>query len=407
MQILSAINSLNPADGGPVECVMQLQRNMMNLGHSLQVITCDGPDAPWNKNLPFGPIFIGRGDKPEKNPLRIASALSRVLNDFDASLLHGIWTRQNIGFLRAWKGQTPYAVFPHGMLDPYFIKYFPFKHLKKAAYYKTICVPLLRDAHAVLFTCEEERRLANTSYKPIVGRRVVVRYGIDDPTFRLNNYRGRLTEWADTTSRGKDVVLYLGRIHPKKGCDLLIKAFAKAAEQDQSLHLAMVGPDAGGWTSQLKALAESLGVAHSISSLAPAYQYEKWFLYNIASVFILPSHMENFGMAVAESLSQCCPVLISDKVNIHASITRHNAGYVEVDTFDGTLALLRHWSTTPAEKRLVMKKNARQLFLNEFQAIQTAQDLLDVFQTDFRQLDRFSVQPRQNGSQIEPTGEIL
>ena len=380
MRILSAITSLNPADGGPVECVLQLQSNLTKLGHAFDVVTHDPPSVPWIRKLSFVPFCTGKSYTPGKIDPALAGFFRQNLQKYDAAILHGIWTFQNIAFLRAWDHQCRFGIFPHGMLDPYFIKNFPVKHIKKSIYYRSVCAPLFRKAHAVLFTCEEERRLAATSYKPFVGRRVVVRYGIDDPPVGSPARQGSPPIGTELGLAGKDTLLYLGRIHPKKGCAMLIEAFARIAARAPNLRLAMVGPGKTAWVRSLKQLATKLAVSDHVSWHGPIYGEGKWLVYKQASAFILPSHMENFGMAVAEALSQGCPVLISDKVNIFTSIARAGAGYVEPDTLEGTAALLERWMATPPSERSAMSVRARRLFVDEFQAIHTAEDIIKVFQ---------------------------
>jgi glycosyltransferase involved in cell wall biosynthesis len=377
MRLLSVITSLNPAHGGPVECALQLQRNLTNLGHEFDIVTLDRPDAVWNRNLAFKPICLGKHDDR-----RIEPALIKFLKigqrEYDGSVFHGIWTFPNVALRACWDRQHRYVVFPHGMLDPYFIKNFPFKHIKKASYYRLIAAPVLKRAHAVLFTCEEERRLAKTGYRPVVGRRLVVRYGIDRPSVDSSLYQGRLLVLKEQLA-DKDVVLFLGRIHPKKGCDLLIRAMSSMASKYPDLHLVMAGPDEVGLIEKLKDQARQGGVADRISWAGPVYGEEKWFLYHLANAFILPSHMENFGMTVAEALSQGVPVLLSNKVNIFSSIVQQEAGLSAPDTLAGTTSLFERWVKTSREMRLSMSANSRRLFENEFQAVYTATDVISVF----------------------------
>jgi glycosyltransferase involved in cell wall biosynthesis len=269
------------------------------------------------------------------------------------------------------------------MLDPYFIHNFPLKHVKKSLFYRLIAAPVLSNALATLFTCEEERRLANTSYKPIVGTRRVVRYGVNPPAIDLSTYQGRLIELKKQLA-GKDILLYLGRIHPKKGCDLLVDAVELLAGRYPNAHLIMAGPDQTGLGAKLQKTTEHKKLTDRISWVGPVYGAERWFLYNLADAFILPSHMENFGMTVAESLSQRCPVLISDKVNIYESILQNKAGLVEPDTLEGTAALIDRWCSLDEPQRSTMRDNAHQLFVRQFRASYTADDVIAVFQEDLR-----------------------
>jgi glycosyltransferase involved in cell wall biosynthesis len=380
MKLLSVITSLNPALGGPVECAIQLQRNLARLGHSLDIVTLDRPSSIWNKSLSFQPICLGGcGHDNSRIHLRLIEFLRNSQRAYDSTIFHGIWTFSNVAIRVSWNRHHPYVVFAHGMLNPYFIEHFPLKHIKKSLYYRLIAAPVLKRAHAVLFTCEEERRLAATGYRPVVGQRIVVRYGINPPSFDArqgHNPFERLTRKRE----GKQLVLYIGRLHPTKGCDLLIESMGRLASSFPALQVVMAGPGEKAYVETLKTLAKRCGVSDRITWLGPVYRDDKWYLYNLADVFILPSHLENFGMTVAESLSQGLPVLLSDKVNIFPSIVRAGAGFAAPDTADGTTSLLQRWLSTSEQQRSIMRANCLHLFQDEFQAIHTAEDVIRIFQ---------------------------
>ena len=145
--------------------------------------------------------------------------------------------------------------------------------------------------------------------------------------------------------RGKRLLLFLGRLHEKKGCELLLEAFVAArnsADVDPSLHLVMAGPCADQkYLEHLKRLAAENSAVTFTGMLAGS---SKWGALSAADAFILPSHQENFGIAVVEALACGTPVLISKEVNIWREIDADQAGYAEDDdlrrdyTADRTLA---------------------------------------------------------------------
>jgi len=244
---------------------------------------------------------------------------------------------------------TPYYVFTHGMLDPWFKKQYPLKHLKKWLYWPFVTYWLLRNARGVFFTTEEERILARQSFWLYKCREVVIGYGTSrpagDPDAQMAAFQAAYPQTV-----GKRNLLYLSRIHRKKGCELLIEAYAKVIGNDTDWLLTIAGPDATGWRPELEALAERLGVADRVlwpGSLGGAL---KWGAFRTADAFVLPSHQENFGIAVAEALACSLPVLVSDKVNIWREIVQWKGGLVEPDDLAGTIALLEQWKAmTPAE----------------------------------------------------------
>ena len=157
-------------------------------------------------------------------------------------IVHGIWQYHSFGVWRALAGTgTPYFVFPHGMLDPWFRRTYPLKHFKKLLYWPWSEYRVLRDANAVLFTSEEERRLARESFSLYRCREIVVSFGTAAPSVDLERARGALFERFPNL-RSRQFVLFLGRLHVKKGCDLLIEAFATL--RTSSLDLVLAGPSA-------------------------------------------------------------------------------------------------------------------------------------------------------------------
>ncbi|MBC8094508.1 MAG: glycosyltransferase, partial [Akkermansiaceae bacterium] len=175
----------------------------------------------------------------------------------------------------------------------------------------------------------------------------------------------------------------LGRIHEKKGCDLLVEAFAKTrsefgAEAAEKLHLVMAGPDQTGWAKELRKLAGELGVGDRVSWPGMVQGDIKWGMLHASEAFILPSHQENFGIAVAEALACHLPALISNRVNIWRELTMDAAGFAENDDLAGTVQLLRCWLGLTSAEREQMRHNARQCFLTRFEIHQAALSLIQV-----------------------------
>jgi glycosyltransferase involved in cell wall biosynthesis len=184
-----------------------------------------------------------------------------------------------------------------------------------------------RLTRAVIYTTEEERTRARQSFWLYRAHEQVVPYGTSVPPLEAAPLREAFLQ-AVPGLRGKRIVLFLGRVHVKKGCDLLIDAFARVASRDPSLHLMIAGPDETGWVASLRAQAQAAGIAHRISLPGMLQGDLKWGAFHASDVFILPSHQENFGVAVAEALGCGLPALISDKVNVWREIEADGAGMV-------------------------------------------------------------------------------
>jgi glycosyltransferase involved in cell wall biosynthesis len=376
MRSLHIITSVNPAHGGPIEGLTQLERVLKAQGHVTEIASLDDPASPWVAQCPMPIHALGPGKSSYGYSNQLVPWLRAHHRDYDMVCVRGIW---QFGSLAAWRAlrntSTPYFVFPHGMLDPWFKEAYPLKHLKKTAYWIGGEYRVLRDARGVCFTCEEERVLARQSFRPYRAREIVVNYGTakpqGDPEKQRQTFLAQFPELKD-----KRVLLFLSRIHHKKGCDLLIEAFAKIASQDDSLHLVIAGPDQVDWKAELERQAEELGVANRITWPGMLRDDMKWGAFHLSEVFVLPSHQENFGIVVAEALACGLPVLISNKVNIWREIEKANAGLVQPDTLEGTLNLLQDWLGATAEKRREMSHNALQCFEQNFEIHRAAESLL-------------------------------
>ena len=297
---------------------------------------------------------------------------------YDAVIINGIWQYHSYA---AWcalhRSDTPYFVFTHGMLDPWFKRRYPLKHLKKWMYWPWADYRVLRDARAVIFTCEEERRLARESFWLYRAREAVSSYGTSDPTAdRATAAAGFVRVHPELQE--KRIVLFLSRIHPKKGCDLLLDAFAGAARRDSRLHLVMAGPDQTGWMASLQSRAERLGIGEAVTWPGMLQGDRKWGAFAASEVFCLPSHQENFGIVVAEALACRKPVLISNRVNIWREVEADAAGFVDDDTVDGTVRNLQRWLSLSGEDYDRMSGRAQECFASRFHVRRAAERLVEI-----------------------------
>jgi glycosyltransferase involved in cell wall biosynthesis len=375
MKILHVISSVNPAGGGPVEGVKQIGAILMSEGHHVEVTSLDPPAAPYVRDcsLPVHPL--GPATTQYAFSSRFIPWLRANRSQYDAVVVNGIWQYHSFGTWCALRNsETPYVLFTHGMLDPWFKKQYPLKHLKKWMYWPWAEYRVLRDARAVLFTCEEECRLARHSFWLYRCNEVVVNYGTSkpkgDPDAQRHEFFARYPEL-----RGKKLVLFMGRIHPKKGCDLAIDAFAKVLGPHPEWNLVIAGPDQVGWQRDLNDRVAQLGMASRVTWTGMVTGAMKWGALAAAEVFLLPSHQENFGIAVAEALAAGLPALISNKVNIWREIRADGAGIVREDRLEGTCALLEAYLEMPAEGKLAMRQAARDCFDRRFEIRKAAHSL--------------------------------
>lgn len=376
MRVLHLIGSLDPASGGPAEGLRQSCAAARRLGIDFEVATLDRPEASFLDSFPantyaLGPVATKFGYSP-----RLIPWLRLYAPNYDAVVVHGLW--QFHGFaarLALGRRGPPYFVFTHGMLDPWFKQTYPLKHAKKWLYWLFSEFHLLKGARAVLFTTQEESRLAAQSFWLYRVRSSVVGFGMDDPR---NVHAGQINQFLEAFPECRDrrLILFLARIHPKKGADLLIDAFAGVTAKEPALHLVMAGPDDNGLRAKLQAQALRLGIAKRITWTGLIQDDIKWGAIQAAEAFALTSHQENFGLALVEAMAAGLPVLTTRKVNIWNEIQADGAGMVEEDTPEGAQRLLARWLATSLEQRRAMSVCARQCFRTHFHIDATTNRLI-------------------------------
>jgi glycosyltransferase involved in cell wall biosynthesis len=367
MRLLRIIPSIDPRSGGPAEAARRMDAALAAQGHAVEVATLDAPGSDFGADYParvhhLGTVRGGYGYSPAMVPWLKANR-----RRFDAAVVDGLWQYAGRAAWLALAGTgTPYFVFPHGMLDPWFKRAYPLKHVKKWLYWPWGEYRVLRDASAVLFTCEEERRLARESFWLYRAREEVTAFGTADvppPEPRL----ARAFHEAHPGLDGKRILLFLGRIQEKKGGDLLIRAFADVRKRDPSLHLVMAGPPENRFRAMLDQLVNELGLSDAVTWTGMLTGDLKWGAFQACEIFCLPSHQENFGIAVAEAMACQRPVAISDKVNIWREIAQDHAGWVGSDSLEGTRQTLNAWLDASPEEVVEVGRAARRSFERRFQ----------------------------------------
>jgi glycosyltransferase involved in cell wall biosynthesis len=273
------------------------------------------------------------------------------------------------------------------------------KHLKKALYWAAFERRVLRDARAVLFTNDEEMRLARQSFAAYRCREHAVGFGTSRPGVDPAEARRAFLS-AYPALDGKRVLLFLGRIDAKKGCDLLIDAFAAIAQCDSRLHLVMAGPAGDALGSGLRALVRRRGVGDRVTWTGMLSGIMKWGAFHAAEVFALPSHQENFGVAVAEALACGVPVAISNKVNLWRDIVEDDVGWVADDTRAATQAALQRWLATDPSVLPAMRERARRTFAARYDLLIQAPRLLCALERELAGARQMRTDPASAGATL-------
>ena len=403
MRILHIIATVDRQAGGPSNSLRSILAAYPAIGSVGEVLTLDDPAAPFLHQADAAPGFTVHALGPVTTRFgynrRLIPWLRANRHRFDGFVLHGLWQYLGWAVRRAVYPHKPYLVFTHGMLDPYFKRAFPFKHLKKVLYWLVNESWVLRNANRVLFTSEEESRQARESFWPARWNASIVPYGANapqgDPDALRRSFLDRFPALRNADGSTRRFILFLGRIHTKKGCDLLLDAFASIAKREPELHLVLAGPDGmsvpgvinpaepdpGSLSlkARLSRLAAAQEIGHRVHWTGMLYGDEKWGAFYACEVFSLPSHQENFGIAVAEALACGKPVLLSDQVNIWPDIVADGAAFVGPDTNAGTLSTLEQWIALTPAQRITMGANAADCFHRRYDMQANAGGIIKIF----------------------------
>ena len=377
MRVLQIMSSVSVGLGGVLEGVRMLSEEWISAGHQVEIATLDPPGFADAAAFPvtvhtLGPSFSKWAYSPAFYPW-----LRDHHSEYDIIVVHGLWQYHTYASWRALHGQpTPYVAFTHGMLDPYFRKRFPFKHLKKWLVWPWSDYRLLRDAKSVMFTCEEEKELARKSFPLYKANEKVVGYGTESSPYPLDAAKEAFL-YHFPQLRGRRLLTFMGRLNPKKACDILIEAFAHTLAKDPQWHLLMAGPDLDGWEKDLRKIARQLKIEDRITWAGMLRNELKWGSIAASELLILPSHQENFGVVIAEALSCGVPVILSDRVNIWREISASGAGLVTKNTRAGIEQSLLKWQNSTTEEKQKMRDNTVPCFRKYFDIHTVSLNLLE------------------------------
>jgi glycosyltransferase involved in cell wall biosynthesis len=389
MRILHVIGSAHFSGGGVIEGILATSEVWGRNDIDCDILSLDFDDAHCVVASPVPMFGLGGNDKIHKAmskyipwlrygySSRLSSWLRKNANSYDAIILNGLWNYSSYGAWRVLrKLEVPYFVFPHGMLDPWIKSAYPLKAMFKRLYWIFFEHKVLRDAKAVFFTCEEERKLAAQSFSPYSANEVVVGFGARDAPQNSAEQTAAFFEKAGMPE-GRKIILFLSRIHPKKGVDLLIAAFARLAPEFPDWDVVIAGPDQVGLKEKLQQRCDELGVSSRVFWTGMLTGDAKWGAFRAAEIFVLPSHQENFGVVVAESLAMSKPVVITTKVNIWREIETDGVGVVVDDNVDGVERGVRQMLNMTPEQRQIMGEKGRETFLHRFDIERNAMELIE------------------------------
>ncbi|WP_439697140.1 glycosyltransferase [Mucilaginibacter sp. AW1-7] len=384
MKVLHVISSMNPETGGVCEAVRICAGGLQKLGIQNEVVSVD--EDIFNKT----DIFLQHALGPAANAWHYSKLLlpwlSANITRFDVVIVHGLWLYHGFAVYKAFNAlktsgiKPKLFVMPHGMLDPYFqrAKGRRIKAIRNVIYWSLIEKKLINSADKILFTCETELILARLPFWPYKPKsETVVGLGVIAPPA----YNVKMADIFKNSVPGlsdSPYLLFLSRIHEKKGVDLIIDAYKQIAESQLSsinakvsnlpkLVIAGPGLDSNYGLQMQQTVAESTLLKNLVYFPGMLTGEAKWGAFYGCEAFVLPSHQENFGIAVVEALTCNKPVLISNQVNIWRELCEAGGALVADDNKTGTYDMLSTWQKLSLVEKQKMGVNARRCYDQHFE----------------------------------------
>lgn len=385
MNILIVIPYVGPIYGGTSKVVRELAQGFSNLGITVDIITTNANgsgklDVPLNVWIEEEYYRVQYFPCWHRYDLIFSSSLIgwlfNHLSDYD--LIHTNTVFAPLVLLTHWickLHKVPYIMTPHGMLEPWALSY---KSWKKHFYYALFEKPALQQSSAIhVLANSEANNLKSLGFQ----HTIVVPNGIHLQEFEILP-EPELFYQKFPATRNKTIILFLGRIDPKKGLDLLAPAFAKVHQKFPHTHLVVAGPDSIGFLPTAQHYFEQAGVQESVTFTEMLSGSLKHAALAAASLYVSPSYSEGFSMSVLEGLASGVPCVITTGCNFPEAAAAKAAHVVNIDT-DAIADALIHCLSHPQQAK-IMGDRAREFILKNYTWEQSAKKLTQVYQAIIR-----------------------
>lgn len=348
MRVIHVVPAITEEASGPSYSVVRLCESLIAQEQEVALAALDW--APMSSPPPFLRTFpLGMG--PRK--LGQSRAMRRWLMEYarlrSVELIHNhsLWMMPNVypGRVAKLHG-IPYVVSPRGTLSAWAMG--NGSKLKKA-FWPLVQRPSLEDVTCFHATAESEYKdIRRLGFRQPV---CILPNGIDLPPLEQKPHDGRRQ------------LLFLSRIHPTKGVDILLRAWQAVEHRFLDWELHVAGPDNGGYLAEIQDLAAQLRLERHVFR-GPLYGDEKRRAYREASLFVLPTHSENFGMTVAEALAAGTPAIVT-KGAPWSGLEKQGAGWWIDIGVDSLVACLEQALATPSTHLAAMGRAGREWMLRD------------------------------------------
>ena len=378
MRVGFLVNSVSREAGGLFHSVRGLANAVVSANLEARVFSMSDPNSALDV-LKWQPLSV-RTFRPQSRSWGYSNQLLPALLDANLDILstHGLWKYCSVASGR-WHRQTrrPYIVHPHGMLEPW--------ALQNARWKKRIAALLYEDRHlhgaaCLRALCEAEAQSIRTYgvRNPIS----VIPNGVDLPQLTESSVAEPASPAFRTFAQGRKILLYLGRLHPKKNVANLIRAWKQSLNSDPSARedwaLAIAGWDQAGYERELKTLTSDYGLMAGVRFLGPLFGQEKDAAYRACDAFVLPSLSEGLPMAVLEAWAYAKPVLMTPECNLPEGFAVGAA--VQIGTTPGEIAAgLKELTEMSDSARTVMGDRGHALVATKFSWSRIGEQMRSVY----------------------------
>ncbi|MDX2017228.1 MAG: glycosyltransferase [Planctomycetota bacterium] len=348
MRVAHYLPSIVLAEGGVVRAVLDMAGGLASRGHRVDLITCNPADVPaeWKAGKPLCPRVLTVDAPLFDGGLLPAAAIRKaepIFREADVVHLHAMWTTSNLQFARlSRRHRKPYILSVHGMLDDWCMAQ---RTLKKRLYLSIAGSRLLHDARFVHCTAEAELQQSVKFFPADRGR--VIPLVFDTAPFQHLPGPERAREkfgvpvgikFNDPTNIN---VLFLSRIHPKKGCEKLLETARILSERlegaGRTLRVFFAGTGDAEYVEEIKARAQALGLGERAKFLGMVTGADKLALFEACDLFVLPTSQENFGFVFFEAMACRTPVVTTRGVDVWPELEA-SAGARIIDPYPPSLA---------------------------------------------------------------------
>jgi glycosyltransferase involved in cell wall biosynthesis len=385
MKILHIIPSIASVYGGPSKAVIEIVKSINKTGEASASIATTNDDYDEVLDVPLNcwcdyqsvPVIFFPRFSPPVRPIRnfcispsMTTWLWTHLQEYDVVHVHGIFTYPSTVAMAICRQQkVPYLNRPFGQLCQWSLEQ---SQQKKAIYLKVIEKANLQGAKVLHLTAlQEQTELTQLQWHL---SSVIIPHGLTPPKL-IKNSHGQLCQLLGITEE-IPILLFLSRLHPKKGLDKLIPALARL---EQNFAFVLAGSGTPEYEAEIDQLLAKYQLKSRTYKLGFVAGQKKNLCFQGADLYLLPSYSENFGIAVLEALGAATPTLVTPGVALAPDIERHQVGYVVPQEPTAIHQAIEKYLSLSSSERAELSQQARQFVLENYTWDKIAPQLVSIY----------------------------